>query len=181
MNALETIESLIANSGENENLHDDYTKNDYVIFVASLFQFNKFLVYCANEKIKFPQVALYSYIIANNIPMCNLCISCGCQIDNYCMSFACLLKELDLINYVLKYDVKPTEKDFEYIMIQKTSFDVLDDIVINLDEQILKKDLYFYKFMKIIKDILANFNRELYLGGCYSFIIITNLFFWFMN
>jgi hypothetical protein len=106
---IETIYYLKSNNAEN---FEDCTLNDYTIYYACLNQHNKFVAHCANEKIKFPQVALYCQLAANNLAMCNICLSAGCKIDENCMTIACALFEKDIIEYCMKFGIKPQESDY---------------------------------------------------------------------
>lgn len=110
MNILETIESLKQSSGNREDLFDKYSKDEYVMYIASLKGYNKFLVHCANNKIKFPQVALYvSFITESSI--LDVYLIAGCKIDEHCISFACKMRNCKLIKYCIDNNIKPTDKD----------------------------------------------------------------------
>jgi hypothetical protein len=152
MNTQKTIESLKNTLGEKEELYETYAKDDYVIYIASLHQYNKFLIYCANDKLKFPQVALYTQLLYNNIAMCNLCISSGCKMDQKCISFACLLNEPDLISYCLKYGAKPSEQDLEWI-IKKLNNKDFDEFSISL----LDENTHFNNFAGLISGEINSF------------------------
>jgi hypothetical protein len=119
-NTKKTIDELKKYNKEkkvlNPDFFEEYEVNDNTIYMASLYQQESFLIHCANQKIKFPQVSLYLNLIAKNISMCNLCVSSGCKVDDNCVELACLLNEQDIFKYCIKFDVKPSEKQI-YIII----------------------------------------------------------------
>lgn len=115
MNILETILSLDETKGKNIELYEIYSKDQYIIYYSTVHNYNDFVVWCMNEKIKIPQVVLFMYMIKNKIEMCNLCLTSGCEIDQDFMMLSCMLENSYLIDLALKKGLKPNEKDINSI------------------------------------------------------------------
>lgn len=105
--------SNLSDDEKNEKLFEYYlnSRDDNVFRIACVYNNDKFIVFCANNKIKLPQSLLYLYIVSNKIEMCNYCITSGCKIDKYCLSLSLKTLDIDLIKYCMRFGLKPTEED----------------------------------------------------------------------
>ena len=87
-------------------------------------QYSNYLTNCISKKIKIHQINIYllfALVYSNEstwtMHLLELCISAGCEIDNLCLTLACILNSTKLIKYCLDHNVKPTIRDLEYIFI----------------------------------------------------------------
>jgi hypothetical protein len=156
MNQEQTIHYLKEQYDEDENIYEQCLKNNYIIFYASLLQRDNFLMFCAKEKIFFPQVALYVHLASNNIYMCDICVFAGCKIDEVCMKIACSLFEENLIKYCMKFNIMPTQNNIK-LLLTKSNDNVYysgglkpltDESNLN-SENFLKSLMYYISFSTI--------------------------------
>jgi hypothetical protein len=101
---IDTLSSLKNTSGNDEEAYETYEKNDYTLYVACLNGYDKFICYCLNERIKFPQVSLYLYMLRNNLDICEYLCSNNCQVDSVCYEIAFLFLNVDMFNFCLKHN-----------------------------------------------------------------------------
>lgn len=145
MNSELTIKDLGKYNGlKKENFHL-YSKDEYVLYTASIMKYNEFIDYCANNKTILPQICLYVYFIANDISMCDMCLQFGCNIDEICVSFACLFRNLSLIEYCAIHHLNPTENDIkDFLLEQKTCTEHIN--FSDRSTKMLNKQVFFDNF-----------------------------------